>query len=184
VVSRPFCATAEACARFDAWCSRLRGLGVELADTDLELVGVIASRQARLAALGEELAREADPDRRLRIGAAERMAALDVLKALDAAERAWGGVAVEGEAEPAVVQRTGTDDGRVVPFRAPGLGVVAQRVAAAVAKAGPLTKGELRRRVPGAQGAFLRGLREALAAGAVVREGDGRKGRPFKYRTR
>jgi hypothetical protein len=83
------------------------------------------------------------------------------------------------------IQATGTDGGTVLAFPKVALGKTAQRVVAALAKAGaPLTKTELRRRVPGAQGAFLRGLREATAAGAVVREGRGTKGGAFRYRAR
>lgn len=62
------------------------------------------------------------------------------------------------------------------------LSAVAGRIVAAVAKASrPLTKDALRRRVAGSEDDYRRGLREALAAGQVKREGLGRKGRPFLY---
>jgi hypothetical protein len=71
----------------------------------------------------------------------------------------------------------------VIPFASKrGPSTLAQRIAATVAKAGrPLTKEALRRRVSGAEGDFLAGLREALDAGVVTRTGRGCKGSPYMY---
>lgn len=115
-------------------------------------------------------------------GLQQRLAAGDMHKALDLLERTFGGAVAEVEAEPAR-QATGTDGADVLPFRArSGLGAVAQRIVAA-AKARPLTKAQLRTRVRGGQGEFLRGLREAIDAGALRRDGSGTKARPYLYRS-
>lgn len=180
---RPFCDRDKAAtAAFDLWVGRLETLGVELQDADAYVVGLLASREARLEGLVAELRREKDGGRRLRLLAAERLAAQDMAKALDQAERVFGAVTVEDAVEQAR-QATGTDGANVIAFASKrGPSPVAQRIAATVAKASrPLTKDALRRRVSGAEGDFLRGLREAVDAGTVIRTGHGRKGSPYVY---
>jgi hypothetical protein len=171
-------------ACFDRWAKRITAAGVELGEADLYVIGLVASREARLEALGGELWRERDAGRRLRVVAAERLAAADFGKALDMLERVFG--ASIGEVEEAEQQRvraTGTDN--VLAFDAGAgraLGIVAQRIAAVVAKAArPLTREALRRRVSGNEGDFNRGLKEAIGAGVVRREGLGKKARPYLY---
>jgi hypothetical protein len=170
---------------FDLWLTRLHRLGitVDRAGPDGDLVALVATRQARLEALASELARERDPDRRLRIGSAERLAAGDYARALDLVERAFGSRVEVAAEEPDQLRATGTDDGNVLAFQAPGVrSKAAQRIVAVVAKAGaPLSLAQLRRRVPGSQGDWRRGLREAVDAGAVARSGRGHKGSPFLY---
>jgi hypothetical protein len=183
--ARPFCDGSKALRdAFDRWAGRLSALGVELEEPDRFVVGLLASREVRLEALGAELRRERDSGRRLRIVAAERLAAADMQKALDQAERAFGAAVAEDEV-PARAKATGTDGGRVVPFvsaSARGLGQHAQRIVAALAKAPrPMTKAQLRRAVPGGQSEFTRGLREAVDVRAVMRCGRGSKGRPYVY---
>jgi hypothetical protein len=181
---RPFCdGDKPAVAAFDRWASRIAAAGVELAEADLYVVGLLASREARLEALGRELRRERDAGRRLRVVAAERLAAGDMQKALDLAERVFGQQVAAGEEQVEVHARaTGTDN--VLAFESAGrsLGTVAQRIASVVAKAHrPLTRDALRRRVPASEDDFGRALKEAVAAGAVQRGGAGKKGRPFTY---
>lgn len=148
-----------------------------LGEADSYPLALTALAESRLEELGQELATCRDRDRRLRLLAAERLAAQDMAKGLDLLERTFGGAI--GEAVP--LKATGTG-GRVLDFPRPGLGPLAQRLVAAVADGAPLTKAELRSRVRGNQGDFLRGLREALAAGALQKEGAGSRARPFKYR--
>lgn len=172
---------------FDLWLTRLHRLGIEVdrAGPDGDLVALVASRQARLSALAGELAAERDPDRRLRIGAAERLAAGDYARALDLVERAFGSRVELAAEEPDELRATGTD-GNVLPFQAPGVrSKTAQRIVAVVAKAGaPLTLAQLRRRVPGSENDWRRGLAEVVAAGAVTRSGRGIKGSPFSFTRR
>ena len=180
MIPAPFCKTAAARAAFGAWRKRLEALGVELADADRYVVGLLASREARLDELTGDLARCKDESRRLRLVAAERLAAGDMQRALELVHRTYGAAEAD-EQEAGVLQAATGTHGRVVAFRQRGgLGPLAQRLAAAVA-GGALTKAELRRRVRGSQGQFLDGLREALADGAIRRTGTGRRGRPFKY---
>jgi hypothetical protein len=180
----PFCRSKAERAAYRRWAGRLEHLGVELGAADVFVVALLATREARLEDLGRRLVQCRDETRRLRLIAAERLAAADMAKALDAAERAFGGL-VE---DVAVVQGTSvraTGTGQVVTFptgaeeKRPG--PLAQRIFAVLAGERPLTKAELRRRVAGAQGDFLRGLREALSAGLVKRSGQGTKARPFRY---
>lgn len=182
----PFCRTAGAKAAYRRWCDRLKRLGVELGEADVFAVALLASREARLEELTRALAAcRRDQDLRLRLVTRERLAASDMARALDAAERAFGGMVEEAAvAQGVTVRATGT--GRVVPFPAGGdqkpLGVTAQRIVVALAGGEVLTKAELRRRVAGTQGDFLRGLREVLAGGQVRRSGSGSKVSPYKYR--
>lgn len=183
--ARPFCSDAAAGACFDAWVKRLEGLGIELQESDGYVIGLLASREVRLEQLAHAVAIERDGSVQLRLVSAERLAAQDMARALDQAERVFGASVAEGAAveQREAVSATGTD-GRVLPFASKGSGLspVSQRIAAVVAKASrPLTKDALRRRVSGSEDDFLRGLREAVAAGAVVRSGLGRKGAPYLY---
>ena len=183
--ARPFCGADPAAVQcFDAWVRRLEGRGVELGEADRYVVGIIASREARLEQLAAAVSSAVDGALQLQLVAAERLAAQDVARGLDLLERTFGGsvgeVAVE---ERQAVGATGTD-GRVLPFASKGAGLspVAQRIAAVVSKTSSrLTKDALRRRVPGSEDDFLRGLREAVAAGTVVRSGLGRKRHPYLY---
>jgi hypothetical protein len=178
------CITPAERAAFSAWRARLEALGLELGEADDYVLGLLACREVRLRDLTRVVARSKGSDK-LRAIAAERMASADFAKALDMAERLFGARAGEQEQEQAVVA-TGTAGGRVVPFRAASptkAGPVAQqRIVAALAPGMVLTKAELRKRVPGAQGAFLAGLKAAVTAGAIVREGQGTKSRPYRYR--
>jgi hypothetical protein len=178
---RPFCeGSKELRETFDRWVARLAEAEVELTDADRVLIGVVASREVRLEALGRELRREKDSGRRLRVIAAERLAAQDMSKALDQLVRTFGAAAAEEETVAA--RGTGTDGGRVLSFEArpQGLGRLAQRIVAALGKR-PLTKAQIRRLVSGSRSDFARGLQEAVDSGSVVRSGSGRKGRPFVY---
>jgi hypothetical protein len=178
--ARPFCSSRAAAAAFDAWVTRLEALGLTLADADRYVVGLLASREALLEGLGAELRRERDSGRRLRLVSAERLAALDMAKALDLAERTFGGAVAEEE--PA--RATGTD-GRVLAFAAPtlrGLGAHAQRIASVVGKSPrPLTHAQLRQAIAGSEGDFREGLRSAVKAKAIARRGRGKKGSPYVY---
>lgn len=181
---RPFCTDKAAASAFDRWVGRLEAMGIELQEADNYVIGLLASREARLEGLVAELRRERDAGRRLKLIAAERLAAADMAKALDQAERVFGASVGEAVVEPRAAA-TGTD-GNVIPFVSKvGLSPTAQRLVGALAKAGaPLTREALRRRVSGSQNAFLAALREAVAAGALVRSGSGRKGAPHVYSTR
>ena len=182
--ARPFCSTKPAREAFDRWRTRLDSLGVELGEADGYLLGLLATREARLEELAAELVRSKDDmTLRLRLVAAERMAAQDMARALDQAERHFGS---RVEAMPAQAVATGTG-GRVVSFPTPAPGtpasVTGQRIVAVLARSRKaLTKAELRRRVPGNQGDFLRGLREAEQTGAAAKDGAGTRSRPFRYR--
>ena len=183
---RPFCdSDPAAVVCFDRWVKRLEALGVELGEADRYVVGVVASREARLEQLAAAVSSASDGALQLQLVQAERLAAQDVGRGLDLLERTFGAsvgeVAVE-EREAVSVSATGTD-GRVLAFAARGgLSPVAQRIAATCARSSrPLTKDALRRRVSGSQDDFLRGLKEAVGAGGVVRTGVGKKGRPYLY---
>jgi hypothetical protein len=176
----PFCTTPAARQAFVAWQKRLGALGVELGEPDTFLLGLISSREARLQELAQDLADCKDEGRRLRITAAERLAAGDFAKALDQAERIFGPRVTEGE--PQAVKLAAQSGGSVVAFPARPGSVAGQRIVAALTKGGPMKKDDLRLRVAGNQGAFLRGLNEAVKGGAVVREGSGTKSRPYVYR--
>jgi hypothetical protein len=178
-MKHPFCTTPPAIEAFGKWYARIENLGVELGEADDYIIGLVASREARLQELAVALAACKSARRRLQLGQAERMAAQDMSKALDLVERTYGGA---GEVEKtAQAAATGTGGAHVVPFRPAGLSPTAQRIVAAV-RAAPLTKSELRRRVKGAQGDFLRGIKDAIAAGELLREGAGSKARPYRYR--
>jgi hypothetical protein len=174
----PFCATPAAVAAFKRWRARLEAASVQLGEPDAYVVGLVASREARLEELSGELARCKRPERRLRLLQQERLAAADMQKALDLLDRTYGGAATEAAAP---VRATGTG-GRVVAFPQRGLGPMAQRIVAAADKGVALTKAQLRERIRGSQGDFLRGLREALAVGALARGGAGSRTRPYVYR--
>jgi hypothetical protein len=184
---RPFCPDKLAAEAFDRWRTRLAALGLELSDGDLYVLGVAASREARLESLAIDLKREKDAGRRLKLVAAERLAAADMTRVLDLLGRTYG--TAVADPVPEVEEATGTEgETRVLPFSSAathGLGPTAARIVAALQRAGrPLTKGALRRRVPGNQGHFLDGLKEAERAGAIVRGGVGRKGKPFTFEMR
>jgi hypothetical protein len=176
----PFCTTPAAKRAFAAWQKRLEALGVELGEPDTYLVGLIASREARLEELAGELARCKDEGRRLRIVAAERLAAGDMAKALDQAERVFGPRVAEGA--PAIRKAAHEGGSSIVPFPTRAGSMAGQRIVVALTKGGPMRKEALRKLVPGNQGDFLRGLKEAMASGAVVREGTGTKTAAFVYR--
>jgi hypothetical protein len=105
---------------------------VELGEADRFVVGLLASREARLESLIKELGREADVGRRLRLAAAERLAAQDMARALDQAERIFGGAAGRTEAPIEEHSAMGTEGGRVLAFApaAAGLSPAAQRIVA------------------------------------------------------
>lgn len=184
---RPFCASDPAAREaFDGWVERLRAVGVEVGEADAFIVGLLAVRTARLEQLSRAIAAEADGATQLKLVEAERRAAAAVQASLDHLERALG-VAAAAEA-PAQLRATGTSGpapGRVISFAvssAKPKSALGQRLAAAVARsAAPLTMAALRRSVAGSEGDFRRALRDALACGAVRREGSGTKGRPFVY---
>lgn len=176
----PFATTPAAKRAFAAWQKRLADLGVELGEPDLFLVGLIASREARLEELSADLAECKDEGRRLRIIAAERLAAGDMAKALDQAERVFGARVTEGL--PETVKRAAESGGSVVAFPQRPRTVTGQRIVVQLQKGGPMGKDALRKAVPGNQGDFLRGLKEAVKVGAVLMEGTGTKSRPFTYR--
>lgn len=122
----------------------------------------------------------------LQLVQAERLAASDVARGLDLLERTFG-VQAEGARDPVKVAATGAGDsgGRVVAFTGGSSKPKTkggQRIVAAVVNAGRgLTLAALRRSVAGSQNAFRAGLREAVACGAIRREGQGTRGRPFVY---
>lgn len=174
----PFCTTRAAKAAYAGWWARLEGAGVELGEPDTFLVGLIASREARLQELAHALAKCKDESHRLRIVAAERLAAGDVARVLDQAQRVYGPRAVEGV--PSIRKAAAGSSVVAFPLR-PG-SVTGQRIVVALTKGGPMRKDALRVAVPGNQGDFLRGLKEAVASGAVTREGTGTKTAPFHYR--
>jgi hypothetical protein len=177
--AEPFCTTPIAKRAYAGWTERLEALGVELGEPDTFLVGLLASREARLQELARDLARRKDESRRLKIISAERLAAQDMAKALDQAERIFGSRVTEDVPEAV---RKAMGKASVVPFpKRPG-SVTGQRIVVALTKAGALRKDALRRAVSGSQGDFLRGLKEALQSGAVVREGSGTKIAPYTYR--
>jgi hypothetical protein len=178
----PFCATKAARDAFERWRSRVVDLGALLTEADDYVLGLAASREARLAELARDLARCKDESRRLRLVAAERLAAGDMAKALELLERTYGAAAPAVE-EPLRATGTAGRVGRVVTFpgKTAGLGVGAQRCVAAVRTRGPLTKAQLRAAVKGNQGDFLRAVKEALGARALVRTGRGTKTKPYRY---
>jgi hypothetical protein len=179
------CVTRAERAAFAAWRGRLEDLALELGPADEYVVAVIAVREVRLRELTRAVARARKQTEKLRAIAAERMASADFAKALDMAERLFG-ARVGEEIQEEALGATGTAGTRVVPFipagRMKARTVAGQRIVAVLGRGVALTKAELRRRVPGAQGAFLAGLKEAVASGAVKREGEGTKARPFRYR--
>jgi hypothetical protein len=176
-----FCPDARTRREFDRIARLVRESGFEVQEGDYYLLGAFANGAARLEQLAELVSREKDPERRLRLMGAERLARGDVSRLIDQLERHYAGVDVEESAPE--LRQTGTD-GKVIPFNR-GLSRVAQRIVAVLGKAkGPLTREALRRRVPGSQGAFLKALREALAAGVLARSGAGRKGSPHVYSRR
>lgn len=171
MIGSSFCNGSKAASAARArWASRIEAARVELTEADLYVVDLLASREARLEDLRRELRRERDADRWLRVVQAERLAAADMAKALDQADRVLGIVIGQEDEEPA---RRDNDRQR---------GIVAQRIASAVARESqPLTRAELRRRVAGSENDFGEGLREALLSAAVVRNGAGKRGRPYTY---
>ncbi len=176
----PFCTTAAAREAYEGWTTRLVALGVELGEPDLFLVGLLASREARLTELARDLAECKDQGRVLRIIAAERLAAGDMARALDQAERIFGSRVTD--AVPETVRKAAGSS--VVAFPGKPTSKTGQRIVTALEKKGPLRRDALRRAVPGNQGDFLRGLKEAVGSGAVVREGVGTKTAPYRYRAR
>jgi len=170
---------------FDAWCRRLEAAGVELNEADLRIVGLVASRECRLTQLAAAVAGELDGAAQLALVREERLAASAMAAAIDLLERTFG---VQAEAvRPVELQATGTAGrgGRVVAFAGAASKVktaAGQRIVAAVnGAAHGLTFPALRRSVAGSQGAFRAGLREAVACGAIRREGRGTRGAPFVY---
>ena len=188
--SRPFCgADPAAVACFDGWRGRLEGLGVVLDEADLRVVGLVASRETRLEQLAAAVAGELDGGAQLRLVEAERKAWADVVAAFDLVERTFGGVVAEAVARPAALRATGTSGPapRVLAFAGASdtkpRTTTGQRIAAAVcSSSAPLTFAGLRRAVKGSQNDLRAGLRDALACGAIRREGRGSKGRPYLYR--
>jgi hypothetical protein len=180
VTEAPFATTPAAKRAFAAWTRRLADLGVELGEPDLYLVGLIASREARLTELADDLAACKDEGRRLRIIAAERLAAGDMAKALDQAERVFGARVTEGL--PENVKRAAESGGSVVAFPQKPRSVTGQRIVVQLQKAGPMGMTALRKAVRGNEGDFRRGLHEAVKLGSILREGSGTKSRPFTYR--
>lgn len=169
-------------AAWRAWRARLEGLGVQLSDAGGYVLAVVAVRQTRLRELTAAVANARKQSDKMRMIEAERKASAAFAQALDLAERTFG--AAVGE-EAVAVAATGTT-GRVVEFpRAAPMkarATAAQRIVAALNGGRSLTKAELRRRVPGAQGVFLAGLAQAVERGDIVREGPGSKSRPYHYR--
>jgi len=188
--ARPFCEGSEASrAAFDAWVRRLQALGLEVGEADAYVVGLCASREVRLTQLAAAVAGELDGGTQLRLIQAERLAAADVASSLDHLERVFG-VAAEAVPKPAQLRATGTGgpapSGKVISFAGASESkpktAIGQRLAAAVARSSaPLTMPALRRTVQGSEGDFRRGLRDALACGAIRRDGSGTRGKPFVY---
>ena len=170
-------------------CVACDALGYEMGEADAYVVGLCASREVRLTQLAAAVAGELDGGTQLRLIQAERLAAADVASSLDHLERVF---AVAGEVpKPAALRATGTSgpapSGKVISFAGVSESkpktAIGQRLAAVVARSSaPLTMPALRRTVQGSEGDFRRGLRDALACGAVRREGSGTKGKPFVYR--
>jgi hypothetical protein len=171
-------------AAYGRWKARVVAVGAVLTSADDYVLGLAASREARLEELTLSLARCKDQGQRLRLVAAERLAAVDMGKALEVLERTYGAAAPAQEEQ---LKATGTTSwsgsgGSVVAFPAPsGLDVCAQRIVAAVRRNGPATKDQLRARVKGSQDDFLRGIKTALAMGALVKSGSGTKTQPYRY---
>ena len=179
---RPFCESGPAAMAFDSWVKRLEALGVELAETDLFVVGLVASRQTNLEALRARLAEAEAPAALL---AEERAAAKAFAEALDRAERVLGARAGEvAEALPVAV-----GGGRVLRLvahedaapRNRGRVVVAERILVALGAGRALTRDELRAKVRGSKGEFLAQLKVLVRQGRVVAEGAGVKGSPRRY---
>jgi hypothetical protein len=172
----PFCAgDRDAELAFSAWLKRVEALGIEVGDADLYVIGVLASREAALERL-----RRAVVKKKLNVGlvAAERLAASAFTRALEQAERVFGSRVV---ATPAA----GGGAGKVVAMELPrgvkGPVAVAQRIKFALVT-GALTKAELGARVQGDTTTFFAQLRALVKSGEIVRDGQGTKGSPFRYR--
>jgi hypothetical protein len=191
----PFCEARPARRAFDAWCARLEDLGVVLGAADLFVIGLVASREVRLADLQLAVKRERFMDTKLKLIEAERKASALFQSGLDLLERTFGARAAAAAAAPrALALAVGA--GRVLPMRpklaslagvrkaAPNKGAeaVKARILAAVARArAPLTKQELRLQVQADDGTFLRVLGELVKAGQVARSGRGVRSQPHRY---
>jgi len=176
---RPFCPDRASAAAFDRWIEYLVAHEVELTAADRMIVGLLASREVNLTRLREAMAR-AGIDRRLRLERAEDRAAKALGAALDRAERVFASRIVDEvpAALPLAVGEGSRGHLALVPRR---VGAVEARILATLEGGVRLTREELRARVPSANSAFLRALRELVADGRVVRQGAGRRNHPRRY---
>ncbi len=193
---RPFVAgDRDAEAAFDRWRARLDAAGVEFdnAGAALHVVGLLASREVALERLRRAVRAERTVNKRLRLIAAERRAAGDFRLALEHADRVFGALAVPEAEEVAAAGAVAVNGARVIPMplrevpaivarRGKAPQAIAQRILAALNASGrALTKVELRKRVPGDAGTFLRELKAMEKSGSIKRSGRGTKGDPFRY---
>jgi hypothetical protein len=189
----PLCVSPAAVAAFHGWEGRLVALGVELNEVDRYVVGVVSGRQAILEELEARLVRVLKKQsERLRLVEAIRKASLSFERGVDLLERTFGQRVAEAVSVPEQLVASSGTGGRVltIPARAAmgvaprcrGAVAIRQRILGALAQAQlPLSKDQLRGRVRGDEGAFLRVLGELVREGAVRKGGRGRKTDPYTY---
>jgi hypothetical protein len=184
---RPFAEDAPTRRAFDRWLAALADQGVEVTAPLRYVVGAVAAAEtaladahrARMAAVKELRGPLLEAERKLN---ASFLAAMGKLE--DATAEA--GQAVEPVRLPVAV---GGGSARVLPMprldvrarAGQGAATVRARIIAALQKAGPLTKPQLRDRVHADDQAFLRTLRALQAEGEVRTSGRGVKGHPRRY---
>lgn len=180
-MTRPFCTSTDAAARFDNWRARLEGQGVELNEADLFVVGLLASRESNLEALRQAIA-SADPVTLVKLELAEDRAARAFGLAMDRAERVFAPRIIEA-VEPEAPRAQAP--GRVLVMQPrsgdTALDAIVARLLKALDGGVRLTKAELRARVRGSQPEFLRAMNLLVEQGRLVRDGHGRRGRPHTY---
>lgn len=173
----PFCSDPASRRAFDRWRTYLESeCGLELSSPDLLLIGTLARAESRLAQLGVDIAREKDVSKRARLVAVEITAQRAFLSAHDAVERALGPRVDVGEAAAHLVE------GPAAALAGRVRSVAAGRILRALSGGARLTKGELLKAAGGDKGQFLRALAELEGEALVVREGQGHRGRPYRFR--
>lgn len=193
---RPFCSSPAARAAFDAWRTRVEALGIVLSSGDTYLVGQLAARQLRYEDLQQRVELEQDAGMRLRLVESERRASVAFQAALEVLDRALHGRVAEAEEQP-VVPAAVAGGARVLRMparpkagsglakRLKGPEAVQGRILLALSRAdGPLTRVQLRKRVPGDETTFLRTLAALVESGEIARSGAGVRGRPHVYASR
>ena len=184
---RPFCAgDREREKAYEGWMARLERAGFEATEADAFVIGLVASREVKLERLRKLLQKAKQPVDVLRIGEAERRAAGDLRATLEFLERAVGERLDEGAVEAGEEKLAVVGGGRKVlamPARKHTASMAAgDRIKAALARAKrPLTKPEIRKRVPGDAQAFLGALKKLHATGEITRKGRGVNRSPFRY---